>query len=400
MQAIWTRLKYPMRSCVAVSTALPFALAICVTGVTARAQVPAIVISQATSIAAFPTGGILASSNPAGNSFAVNSNGDIITGNTYGNQVLLISGKTGTVTVLGAYNNVGPVTIDSQNNLYVGGAYTNNVVKVPYVNGAYAPLSAPASSTSPAACTGNDTTECNFGGNLTNSTNGNYFGLVSMAFDAKGDFFFAMTNANTAPNAIFECTVACLSTGTPAATLLYQEPTGTPATTGQLNLGGMALDASGNLFFTDSSISTAAANESTVSNLNELVYTAGTGYAAKPIVLETMTPATPGQYDDEIDAVAVAANGTVYFGTQDSGVYGLPNSGGTISPTSVYGVSPQGSKAMAIDSNGNLYVVTSVSSDTIFEVTVGNASAPTTTVGVPTTATNITTMLNAVGCRS
>jgi hypothetical protein len=404
MQATWTSLKYSTRSIASLPASLLLILAVCASGVMV-AQAPAVVISQATSLAAFPAGGALASSNPAGNSFAVNSNGDIITGNTYGNQVLLISGKTGAVTVLGAYNNVGPVTLDSQNNLYVGGTYTNNVVKVPYVNGTYAPLSAPASATSPAVCTGNDTTECNFGGNLTNAANGYYFGLVSMAFDAQGDFFFGMTNANTAPNAIFECTVACLSTGTPAATLLYQEPTGTPATTGQLNIGAMSVDASENLFFTDSSISTAGANESTVSNLNELVYTAGTGYAATPTVLQTMTPATPGQYDDEIDAVAVAANGTVYFGSQDSGVYAFPNSGGAINTANVYGVSPQKTKAIAIDSTGNLYVVSSVASgssnvDTMFEVTVGSASAPETAVGTPSTATNIVTTLNDVGCGS
>jgi hypothetical protein len=405
MQAIWTSLKYSKRSCVSMLTTLLFALAVCASGTTVQAQVPAVVMSQATSLAPFPAGGALASQDAAGTSFAVNSNGDIITGNTYGNQVLLISGKTGVVTVLGTYSNVGPVTLDSQNNLYVGGLYTNNVVKVPYVSGAYAAVSAPSSATSPAVCTGTDTTECNFGGHLTNAANGYYFGLVSMAFDSNGNFFFAMTNANTAPNAIFECTVACLSTGTPAAALLYQEPTGTPATTGQLNIGAMVVDGSGNVFFTDSSLSTAAPNESTVSHLNELVYTAGTGYAAAPTVLQTLTPATPGQYDDEIDAVVTASNGTVYFGTQDGGVYAFPNSGGAINTANGYGVSTQGTKAIAIDSKGNLYVVTSVSSgsssvDTMFEVTAGSAAAPATVVGTPSTATNIVTMLNDVGCGS
>jgi len=398
-------LSYSSRSCMSGATALVGVLVLGLSGMIARAQaVPPVVVSQATSLAPFPAGGALSSQNAAGSSFAVNSNGDIITGNTYGNQVLLISGKTGVVTVLGSYSNVGPVTLDSQNNLYVGGLYNAEVIKVPYVNGTYAAVSAPTSATSPAVCTGTDTTECNFGGNLTNAANGYYFGLTSIAFDSQGDFFFATTNANHAPNAIFECTVACLSTGTPAATLLYQEPTGSPATTGQLNIGGIAVDASGNLFFTDSSLSTAAANESTVSHLNELAYTAGTAYAATPIVLETLTPPTPGQYDDELDAVAIGPNGTVYFATQDDGVFALPNNGGTINTANVYGVSTQAAKEMAVDASGNVYVVTSVSTspsssvDTMFRITSDAVTAPATVAGTPSTATNVVTMLNDVGC--
>src|SRR6202012_4541559 len=109
----------------------------------------------------------------AGGSFVVNSLGDVITGNTYGNQVLLFDGTTPGGTVLGSYSNVGPVAIDSQNNIYIGGQYTNNVIKVPYnaATNTYAAISAPASGTSPAVCTGNDTTECNFGAHLTSAGN-------------------------------------------------------------------------------------------------------------------------------------------------------------------------------------------------------------------------------------
>ena len=404
MKAIRTGLSNSSRSCISISTALAFVLALCFSARVTCAQtssVPSVVISQATLLAPFPTGGALASPNAAGTSFAVNSNGDILTSNTYGNQVLLINGKTGVVTVLGSYSNVGPVTLDSQNNLYVGGLYTNNIVKVPYVNGTYAAVSAPSSATSPAVCTGSDTTECNFGSNLTSAANGSYFGVVSIAFDSQGDFFYALTNANTAPNAIFECSAACLSTGTPGTVLLYQEPTGSPATTGQLNIGAMAVDASGNLFFTDSSLSTAAANESTVSNLKELVYTVGTGYAATPTVLETLTPASPGQYDDELDGVAVGPNNTVYFTAQYDGVFALPNTGGAINTSKVYGVSSQGAKTMALDATGDVFVVSNVSGDdTLLEITPGNVTATATAVGTPSTATNVVTMLNAISCGS
>ena len=66
------------------------------------------------------------------------------------------------------------------------------------------------------------------------------------------------------------------------------EPTNpTPDTTGQLNVGSLALDASGNLFFTDSAVSATTTQKSFSSNVNELVYTAGTGYAAAATVIYT-----------------------------------------------------------------------------------------------------------------
>ena len=49
------------------------------------------------------------------------------------------------------------------------------------------------------------------------------------------------------------------------------EPTATaPDTTGQLSIGGMAIDASGDLFFTDSAMGTTNNQESFSSNVNEL----------------------------------------------------------------------------------------------------------------------------------
>lgn len=45
-------------------------------------------------------------------------------------------------------------------NLYVGALYSGIVVKVPYVNGAYAALTDATSGTEPANCAGKDTTEC------------------------------------------------------------------------------------------------------------------------------------------------------------------------------------------------------------------------------------------------
>jgi hypothetical protein len=405
MRVIWTSLKYSSRSCTSVSTILLFALAMCLSARVASAQaapVPTIVMSQVTVLGAFPSGGTLASANPAGNSFAVNSKGDIITGNTYGNQVLLFNGQTGAVTVLGSYANVGPVTLDKQNNLYIGGTYTNNIVKVPYnsTTNTYAAISAPASATSPAVCTGSDTTECNFGGSLTSAANGYYFGVVSMTFDSQGDFFYGLTNGNTAPNAIFECSAACLSTGTPGPVLLYQEPTSaTPTTTGQLNIGALAVDAYGDLFFTDSAVSSTTSEESFSSNLNELVYTSGTGYATVPTVLYAYTPATVAQYDAEIDGVATDANGTVYFLLQDTGgIFAFPSNKGVVNTAKIFTVSTQSGKSLAIDSLGNFYVDSYINAEDMIRVSVNNLTATATAVATPSTATNLTTVLNDGAC--
>jgi hypothetical protein len=337
-------------------------------------------------------GGAFASGNPAGSSFGVNSaTGDVIIGNSYGNKVLDINSTTGVETVLvdwgsdiGQNYNVGPVTLDSQNNLYVGGLYTNNVIKIPFVSGAYA--AAPYPATTPANCTGSDTAECNFGSNLTNATNGYYFGIGSMTFDAAGDFFFSLTNANTAPEAIYECTVACLATGTPAATMIYMEPAS--VTTAQLTVGGLAVDPWGNLFFTDSDY-ISNKNESVYSELNELPVSTGagyggatTGYAAAPTVIYTETLATPGSYDDELDGVAVdAVTGTVYLADQYNGVVAFQNNAGTVNPAGIYTVSTQGAKVIALDAKDNLYgaVYSSAlgsSGDTVFEVYVNSVLVP------------------------
>jgi len=378
-----------------------------------------IFLSQTNWMLAFPNGGALSSADAAGTSMAVNSDGNILVATEYGNQVLLVNPQTAAVTVIANWSgyNIGPVNIDSQNNLYIGGLYTNNIIKIPYVAGAYVAAPVPNLSgtpPTPANCTGADTAECNFGSNLTNGTNGYYFGVVSMAFDPAGDFFFALTNSNTAPDAIYECTVACLATGTPAATMIYQEPQSVTVT--QLNVGAMAVDPSGNLFFTDSALDGKLSNGSASSNINELPVSAGagfggamTGFAAAPTVLYTMTIATPSSYDDEIDGVAIdPVTGTVYFAAQYDGIFALVNNAGVVNPASMYTVGTQGSKLLARDSKGNLYgasyssIIASGGGDTLFQATVDSVNFPDTLVG--NSSTNSATMnpvsviLNDGGC--
>jgi len=356
-----------------------------------------VVMSQSTAMGALPSsGGAQSGGEPAGDTMAVNASGNLIATNTYGNGVVMFTPGSTTPTVLGSISNPNGVAVDSKNNLYIGLSYNSQVVKLPFVNGAYPTLAGTTGSTP--NCTGNDTVECV----MSNVTISGGSGVVSLVFDTQGNLFFGTTNQNQGGNnvsSIYECTAACLYTGTPAATKLFQEPTAAaPNTTGQLSIGGMAVDASGNLFFTDSAIGSSNNQESFVSNVNELPYTSGTGYAASPTVIYTFTPATPGNYDAEIDGVAVTPNGTVYALLQNTtGILAFPKSaGGTYSSSTMYLVSTQSGKLLTSDAVGNLYEADN--GGNIYEIAVGNLTAPTAPQGNPATASNITTFLNDGGC--
>ena len=356
-----------------------------------------IVINQDTTFGKIPSsGGTQSGSVPDGDTMAVNSLGQVITTDTYGSEILLFTPQGTTPTVLGTVSNPNGVAVDSQNNLYIGFSYNASVVKIPFVNGAYAAIGASVP-TSP-ACTGTDTVECV----MTNLKSGNA-DVVSLVFDSKGDAFYSTGGTQTGGtnNAIFECTAACLYTGSPAATVIFQEPT---SATAQLSIGGLALDTSGNLFFTDSAISASTSQESSSSNLNELVYTSGTGYATTATVIYAYTPPSVVQYGPELDGVAVAPNGTLYAlleGSQGSqaaqpGILAFPKASGAYSGTTSYVVSTDNGKAMTSDGLGNLYIADD--GGNIHEVAVDNITAPTSPEQNPATATNLTTILNDGGC--
>jgi len=386
MRAIWNYLKSFSKVCLPVVPAMLFVLVLSCLGASASAQTN-IILSQTSQVGAYPSAGGIDGGEPSGSTMGVNQQGMVLFGNTYGNDVLELNPSTGVVTTLGAPGNVGAVAVDAQNSYYFTNLYGTTIVKVPYVSGAYAAFN--ASPTAP--CVGSDTAACTVQG-LTNGANGYYFGVLSLTFDAAGDLFMGLTNGNTAPNAIFECTAAC-TTGTGTATLLYKEPTNATA---QLVLGGMATDARGDLFFTDSAQNSVG---STVSNLNELVYTSGTGYAATPVVLYTYTPAAVAANDDQIDAVTVDASGTVYFATTYDGIFAMPNNLGVVNTAAMYAVSTEGAKVMATDGNGNFYVDTNVSgNDVIVQVAVGKIAAKTASVGSSSSTTNVTTILNDGPC--
>ena len=371
-----------------------------------------IVTSQLTWLGAYPTGGDENQGTAAGDSFGINSQGYILISTTYGGTVIEVNGQTGAVTTLGSYGeygNTGGVAVDNKDNLYVGGLYgsgSNIIAKVPYLgNGVYATLTDATQGTPPANCTGNDTTECVLAP-MAAIPGG--FGVASMKFDASGNFFLTTSDQGN-PHSIWECTVACLAggTGAPVPVMLFQEPTGaSPSTTGQLYLGGIAIDATGNLFFTDSNEINPSSNgdESSYSDLYEIPYTAGTGYAATPTLLQTFTNASPGTYDDELDGVAVDPTGNVYYTIQYEGIFAFPNVGGTINTAGGYAVSTQGGKGLSYDTLGNIYetgystAVNTAGAETVARISVNNVTTPESALGVEATVTNVTAMDNFVGC--
>jgi hypothetical protein len=363
-------------------------------------------------------GNAITSNNPAGGSIAVNSHGEIVAGT--GSGLALFNAKTGVETTLGSWGGAGATAVDSGNNIYVGNYYSSTgIFKLPYLGGAanegYAPFTAPSGTTP--ACNGSNTTECKIA--ATGDVN-----VGALTFDATGDLFYATSYDGTGENGIYECSVACLG-GTGSPVLLYQEPAAsTPPSTssGQLLVGAISVDPEGNVFFTDSSMYVNAATyayTSFSSNLKELPKltgsSSGTGYATLPTVLYSETPASPGPYDNEIDAViASPSSGTVYFADQNNGVLAFPNAGTTIptangQPTALYTVSTQSAKTLTLDSQGNLYfeVYSSVlgsGGDTVGQISIDSVAVPSSAVGTPVspspTLNPATTILNDGNCSS
>lgn len=398
---------------------------------TARAQMPPIVVSQTSWLATLPSG-VFDNANAAGTTFAVNASGEIGVGDTYGNAVFLINGLTGSVEKQWSYQNPGAVTMDADGNLYIASLFAGYIVKLPYKDGAYADLTIDPQTATLAACTGNDTTECLWGGNLLSSVNNGAFGIGAMTFDSKGDFFF-VTDGSTwgtagKPFSIFECSVAssCISaagsgSGSGAPAELFSEPAATSsaecATSGatvQITPGSLAIDPWGNLFFTDSALNTCGISE--YSDLNELAVNPDGTYANTPVELYRLMPSPPSSYN-QIDSVAVDTNGTVYFGIEFGGIFGFANRGvpftGSVPTQGIYGVWTYGAwqtgpSALTLDGKGNLYVVSPLNggsgfTDTVGLVSVNNIpfpSSPIATAVSPTVPPQVLSAVNATNSTS
>ena len=332
---------------------------ITITNTVVASDVPALLASQI--VWSYQSGAFTDGQNPAGGSFALTPNGLIYVGTTYNNKTDIVNQSTGALVQSISMSGGGVFTTDSKGNVYMGHLYNTAVYKIPYVSGAYVALSDLATAPN---CTGTDTAICT----VANIPSG---GIKAVAFDASGNLYMVSVPASPGVNAIYECAVACQIGGT--ATLVYSDTTGA--------VSQIAFDPWGNLFFTDgiyNDTAFASDDKVTSSNLYELPYTAGTGFAATPVLLQTLTDASPGNYDNQLDGVAVTSTGTVYYADQNDGMFAIPNTKtGGPDTAHQYVVSALGAKGMELDANGNEWVVVYHSGgDNLGEALIGDLMTP------------------------
>jgi hypothetical protein len=403
MQTIWKRFHhaYSLRGgCAALLSVLTILLFAATANAVAQTS---IIISQNTKYSAFPGGGALSGEDPAGGSMAVNSLGVVVAGDTYNHDVVEFAPPAFTPTKItpNTNANVSAVAIDSSGFLFVADQYNNNIIKVPMnANGTYTiTVNTEDNVSTLPACLGDtkgDATvpECLIGNP---GTTLGAFGVSAMTFSSGGALFFATDDnlgtpaTGTVPYTIFECNSLCLY-GTTAPVLIYAEPVQAPglvATDGQYYIGGLALDPNGNLFFTDSAEEDGNL-KSAESRLNELpVVTAAinsTKFAAVPIPILTFTNASPGDYDNAIDAVATDTSGHLYISIIYSGIYGLVDNASlngsdtgaaTVAGSSLYGIANQDqAKLLTSDNSGNFYVLGNGSGDTLYFISTGPVKFP------------------------
>jgi sugar lactone lactonase YvrE len=333
--------------------------AITINNTVVASDVPALLMNQI--VWSYQSGAFTDGQNPAGGSFAVTDNGLIVVGTSYNNKVDFVSASSGALLSQASISGPGGLTTDNNNNLYMSHLYGPSVLKIPfdYVNGVYATLT----DVFPANCTGNDTTVCT----VANVPSG---GVKAIAFDPSGTLYMVTVPASPGTSAIYECPGSCQTGGT--ATLLYSDVN---------SVSQIAFDPWNNLFFTDG-VYTSGTNfsnlQSASSNLYELPYTVGTGFAATPVLLQTLTVASPGNYDNQLDGVAVTSNGTIYYADQNDGMFAIPNTkAGGPDTAHQYVVSALGAKGMELDANGNEWVVVyHAGGDNIGEALIGDLTTP------------------------
>ncbi|HEY1922433.1 MAG TPA: hypothetical protein VGG44_06680, partial [Tepidisphaeraceae bacterium] len=210
------------------AAAAPVKVTIAIANSTA-AGVPALLMSQISW--SYQSGSFTDGQNPAGGSFAVTQDGEVVVGTTYSNKADFINASTGALISQVTINGPGGFAIDSKNNLYMSHLYGPPILKIPYVNGKYVALTDAA----PASCTGTDTTLC------TVATVGSG-GVKAIAFDSSDNLYMVTVPGSTgiSASAIYECTASCQTGGT--ATLVYSDANA---------ISQVAVDPWGNLFFTD-----------------------------------------------------------------------------------------------------------------------------------------------------
>jgi hypothetical protein len=349
------------------------------------------------------SGGDWGSDSADGHSGAVNSSGVFLTGTSYGGGgfVEQFTNNASAMTVVGNSGiGAGGLAIDSNNFLYISGEYSNVLYKLPmntttngiYGPGSYGPMNSAvvngntvvetASGGTPPTCVGDSSTTVDQAGVCQiNLGNGDIsFAVSSLVFDKNGNLFFTTDDKNpntSAPDgsaeySLLECGPTCLYGASPTdPVLLFAEP---PAANGaQLYVGGVAVDQNDNVYFSDSSVSTAidgGDEYSLWSDLYQLTYNSGSStYAATPTLLETLTPACPTplagcSYNEAITTVITDATGNIYFGGpgdgsgNPGGLFEIANNGSALQANPpVIPISGQGVKTIALAGNGNFYFV-------------------------------------------
>jgi hypothetical protein len=193
-----------------------------------------------------------------------------------------------------------------------------------------------------------------------------YFGVTAMAVDAAGDLFYTTSGAPLASGStltfegysVYECPLTCLYGSTPTnPILIYTEPAA-DAAGDQLYLGSIAVDPSGNVFFTDNEVAGTGSAYSYYSDLYESTVS-GSTYAA-PILLETLKPicavaSAPCTYNNEIDGVSTDAAGDLFFADQYTGIYELVNNSGSFNVDNPLPIAAPGAKVIIPDGKGNFY---------------------------------------------
>jgi hypothetical protein len=406
-------------TCVALFTVLAIFLLAAATNASAQTK---FVLSQNTAYAALGGGGAFSGEDPAGGSMAVNSMGVVIVGDTYGGGIIEYAPPTYAAVDISpdSKSNIGAVAIDSNGFLYAADQYGGNIIKVPMnANGTYdGQITVNTEDSGVAtlpACAGDTKTPDTAGecviGTITASIGG--FGVSSMAFNSANALFVATDDQGDTGGvgpaySIYECKSTCLYGATPTAPILiFAEPVtpaGSVATQGQYYIGGLAVDAFGNLFFTDSAEENGSL-KSAASNVWELpVVTKAinpTLFASSPLQVVGMTNSSPGNYDNAIDAVATDGSGHLYVSVLYSGLYGLVDNGSlngssngtqTASASSLYGIANQDQiKLLASDGHGNFYAIGNGSGgDTLYFISTGPVKfAGPETVGTPETASAV-----------
>ena len=238
----------------------------------AGATVPAVVTSDHQTLYSGLTNGT--------SRVSANARGDVFFADAAGNAVdELVAGTTTPVVLLSGMNGAHSVDIDSQGNLYANNTYTGNVIRIPFVNGAY-PTGIAAASVVGTVCSAGLTVDCTLP--ALGVTVGYYAQVSDTALDGAGNYYFVDSNDNVssahynriiklAPNGTVSIVVDNLSENGNAqiasdsagnlyyanSTSLFTIPAGsttaTAVNTATLNKpDGVTLDAAGNLIVTDS----------------------------------------------------------------------------------------------------------------------------------------------------